>query len=67
MGLSYNTYLNSNRIYGCQKCKTHLANHDEIVSRVRTAPHLPFSASIHSPPLSPHRDPPFLIPPASIY
>ncbi|KAL2135425.1 hypothetical protein VTI74DRAFT_8527 [Chaetomium olivicolor] len=33
MGLAYNTYLNSNRIYGCKDCKTHLANHDDIISR----------------------------------
>lgn len=33
MGLTYNTYLNSNKIYGCKSCKTHLANHDDIVSR----------------------------------
>lgn len=34
MGLSYNTYLTSNRIYGCKACKTHLANHEDIISRV---------------------------------
>ncbi|KAL2350964.1 yippee zinc-binding/DNA-binding /Mis18, centromere assembly-domain-containing protein [Cryomyces antarcticus] len=33
MGLSYNVYLNSHRIYGCKNCKTHLANHDDIISR----------------------------------
>ncbi|KAI9796783.1 MAG: hypothetical protein M1835_003139 [Candelina submexicana] len=33
MGLSYNVYLNSSRIYGCKTCKTHLANHDDIASR----------------------------------
>ncbi|CEJ81343.1 Putative Yippee [[Torrubiella] hemipterigena] len=33
MGLSYNTYLNSSKIYGCKGCKTHLANHDDIISR----------------------------------
>ena len=31
MGLAYNTYLNSSRIYGCKGCKTHLANHDDIM------------------------------------
>lgn len=36
MGLAYNTYLDSNRVYGCKGCKAHLANHDDIVSRVRT-------------------------------
>lgn len=35
MGLAYNTYLNSNKIYGCKTCKTHLANHEDIISRVR--------------------------------
>ena len=34
MGLSYNIFLESNRIYGCHVCKTHLANHDDILSRV---------------------------------
>lgn len=34
MGLAYNTYLNSNRIYGCKNCKAHLANHEDIISRV---------------------------------
>ena len=34
MGLSYNTYLNSNKIYGCKGCKAHLANYDDIISRV---------------------------------
>lgn len=34
MGLAYNVYLNAKRIYGCKTCKTHLADHDEIVSRV---------------------------------
>lgn len=27
-------YLNSSRIYGCKNCKTHLSNHDDIISRV---------------------------------
>jgi len=34
MGLAYNTYLNSAKIYGCKNCKAHLANHDDIISRV---------------------------------
>ncbi|ORY69811.1 Yippee/Mis18 [Pseudomassariella vexata] len=33
MGLAYNTYLNSNKIYGCKNCKAHLSNHDDIISR----------------------------------
>jgi hypothetical protein len=33
MGLAYNVYLNSARIYGCKTCKTHLSNHDDIISR----------------------------------
>ncbi|KAF7856198.1 uncharacterized protein EAF02_011457 [Botrytis sinoallii] len=33
MGLSYNTYLTSNKIYGCKSCKTHLSTHEEIISR----------------------------------
>ena len=35
MGLAYNVYLNAKRIYGCKNCKTHLADHDEIISRVK--------------------------------
>lgn len=34
MGLVYNTYLNSDKIFGCKNCKTHLASHDAIISRV---------------------------------
>ena len=34
MGLAYNTYLTSDKIYGCRLCKTHLANHEDIISRV---------------------------------
>lgn len=33
MGLAYNIYLNCAKIYGCSHCKTHLANHDDILSR----------------------------------
>ncbi|CAI6333189.1 unnamed protein product [Periconia digitata] len=35
MGLTYNVYLNGKRIYGCGTCKTHLSNHEDILSRVR--------------------------------
>jgi hypothetical protein len=41
MGLAYNIYLNSQRIYGCGQCKTHLSNHDDIISRVRSVPGVP--------------------------
>lgn len=33
MGLSYNVYLEGPKIYGCNKCKTHLAIGEHIVSR----------------------------------
>lgn len=33
MGLSYNVYLNSNKIFGCKACKAHLADYNDIVSR----------------------------------
>ncbi|KAI4285282.1 MAG: hypothetical protein L6R35_004694 [Caloplaca aegaea] len=33
MGLAYNVYLNSDKIFGCKNCKTHLASHDAIISR----------------------------------
>lgn len=38
MGLAYNTYLNSSKIYGCKNCKAHLANHEDIISRVCPCP-----------------------------
>jgi hypothetical protein len=34
MGLTYNVYLSSSKVYGCKNCKTHLSNHDDILSRV---------------------------------
>jgi hypothetical protein len=43
MGLAYNVYLNAKRIYGCKNCKTHLADHDEIISRVSC-----YSIALHS-------------------
>ena len=42
MGLAYNVYLNSGKIYGCRNCKTHLANHEDIISRVSRLPRRPF-------------------------
>ena len=42
MGLVYNTYLNSDKIFGCKNCKTHLASHDAIISRVRLLAHMDF-------------------------
>lgn len=45
MGLAYNIYLNSSKIYGCKTCKTHLANHDDIISRV--SKHLRPSRHLH--------------------
>jgi len=33
MGLAYNVYLNSPKIYGCKNCKAHLSNHEDIISR----------------------------------
>lgn len=35
MGLMYNVYLNANKVFGCKQCKTHLADYNDIVSRVR--------------------------------
>lgn len=50
MGLAYNVYLNSEKIFGCKHCKTHLASHDAIISRV----------SPDSPALTPPKHPPFI-------
>ena len=33
MGLAYNVYLNSDRIFGCKSCKAHLATYEAIISR----------------------------------
>ncbi|OOF95983.1 hypothetical protein ASPCADRAFT_207327 [Aspergillus carbonarius ITEM 5010] len=33
MGLVYNVYLTASKIFGCKKCKTHLADYDDIISR----------------------------------
>lgn len=33
MGLTYNTYLNGSKIWGCLGCKAHLANGEDIISR----------------------------------
>lgn len=39
MGLTYNVYLSSaHRVYGCRECKTHLATHEDILSRVEWLP-----------------------------
>jgi hypothetical protein len=53
MGLRYNVYLDSNRIYTCKKCKTHLSNHEDIISRVCccslrffSTPLLPYNAAM---------------------
>ncbi len=53
MGLAYNIYLNSKRIYGCKICKTHLADHDEIISRVSATPRPPIKIPLHSYPALP--------------
>ena len=42
MGLTYNTYLEGNSVYGCKNCKAHLANNEDIISKVSIPiPHLP--------------------------
>eukprot|EP01027_Heterolobosea_sp_BB2_P022320 GEZU01032853.1.p1 GENE.GEZU01032853.1~~GEZU01032853.1.p1 ORF type:complete len:116 (-),score=15.68 GEZU01032853.1:233-580(-) len=33
MGKIFKRYLNGNSIYSCSNCKSHLANHDEIISK----------------------------------
>ncbi|KAJ6141295.1 Yippee-like protein [Penicillium chermesinum] len=33
MGLTYNVYLTSSKIFGCKGCKTHLADYNDIISR----------------------------------
>lgn len=45
MGLAYNIYLNSSKIFGCKACKTHLADYNDIVSRVRLSLSLYLSIS----------------------
>jgi len=36
MGLAFNDYLDAKVIYGCKECKVHLADQNEIISRVQT-------------------------------
>ncbi|KAI9027109.1 yippee-like protein [Phycomyces nitens] len=33
MGLKYKKYLKAKKIYGCLKCRTHLATGDKIISK----------------------------------
>lgn len=40
MGLQHREYLSGSRIFGCSKCRTHLATTDDMISRVCT-PSLP--------------------------
>jgi hypothetical protein len=35
MGMTHREYLSSQRIYGCKKCRTHLAVLENMLSRVR--------------------------------
>jgi len=53
MGLSYNVYLNSHKIYGCKNCKAHLSNHEDIISRVRRRALIPMLPRLHEGGLSP--------------
>lgn len=53
MGLVYNDYLSSDKIYGCKNCKTHLSKHENLVSRVP----LPLPPPSANPPLPPNPRP----------
>jgi hypothetical protein len=58
MGLAYNIYLSSNRIYGCKTCKTHLSNHDDIISRVSATKQIyPHDQEDFQPSLPPYLEP----------
>ena len=52
MGLKYNVYLDSSKIFGCKNCKTHLANYDDVISRVGPPPALFYTGRRLT---SPHR------------
>ncbi|KAF4816991.1 Protein yippee-like 3 [Colletotrichum siamense] len=43
MGLAYNTYLNSSKVYGCKTCKAHLSNHEDIISRPALTAKCPYN------------------------
>lgn len=45
MGMSHRQYLVGQRIYGCMKCKTHLATIHSMMSRVSRVPHDALGAS----------------------
>lgn len=49
MGLTYNTYLDGNSVYGCKNCKAHLANNEDIISKVSLIINMPITTY---PPLS---------------
>lgn len=51
MGMSYRRYLSGARIYGCCKCRTHLATIHSMISRVRAplSPHLTPMAKLTGP------------------
>ena len=38
MGKMFKIHLCGDRIYSCSTCRTHLAKHDQIVSKVRATP-----------------------------
>ena len=35
MGPAFRQYLDGAKVYGCAACKTHVADHDDVVSKVR--------------------------------
>lgn len=46
MGLKYRTYLEGRKVYGCQNCRSHLANSDGLISKVNNLGGSYYSAGI---------------------
>ena len=47
MGRPFKQYLNAPRIYSCGSCRSHVSDHEEIISKVRLRPCSPVPESMH--------------------
>ena len=47
MGRPFKQYLNAPRIYSCGSCRSHVSDHEEIISKVRLRPCSPDPESMH--------------------
>lgn len=47
MGRPFKQYLNAPRIYSCGSCRSHVSDHEEIISKVRLRPCSPDPEFMH--------------------